>query len=153
MHSDEVDDVIDEVVEVEAAHGQRHVARVDPVGDVEIVLRQHRLDGAAQQRRVVARHRRDQQHLRVVALAPAMARRARSAASSQNGVAATTLFAHRHVEAVDARRLDPELRLAVAPRHVLEHFAGRREMPAEGRHAQRVERPIQGRAHAPASRP
>ena len=51
----EFDDVVDEVVEVEVAHGERHLARVGPIGDVEIVLRDHRLDGAAQQRRVVTR--------------------------------------------------------------------------------------------------
>ena len=46
----------------------RHVAGVAPVGDVDVVVRQHVADGAAQQRRIVPRHRRDHQHLGVVPL-------------------------------------------------------------------------------------
>jgi hypothetical protein len=45
------DDVVDVVVEIEAAFGERHHARVHPVGDVDVMVRQERFDGAAQQRR------------------------------------------------------------------------------------------------------
>ena len=62
------DDVVDVVVEIEAAARERHHAGVDPFGDVDVVVRQERLDGAAQQRRVVAGHRRDDQQLRLRAL-------------------------------------------------------------------------------------
>ena len=55
------DHVVDVVVEIEAPVGERHHAGIDPFGDVDVVVRQERLDGAAQQRRVVARHRRDDQ--------------------------------------------------------------------------------------------
>ena len=51
--ADEADDVVDEVVEVEAAEQGRDLARVAPVGDVEIVLADHRLDGAAEKRGIV----------------------------------------------------------------------------------------------------
>ena len=44
---------------------ERHVARVVPVGDVDVVVGQHRAHGVAQQRREVARHRRDDQHARL----------------------------------------------------------------------------------------
>ena len=64
-----LDDVVDVVVEVERAGGERHHPGVLPVGDVDVVVGQQRLDRAAQQRRVVAGHRRHQQHLRVAALA------------------------------------------------------------------------------------
>ncbi len=57
--------MIDIVVEAERAGRKRRVARIVPVGDVDVVLRQHRLDGVAQERREVARERRDQQHARL----------------------------------------------------------------------------------------
>ena len=66
---EELDDIIDVVVEVEIAGGERHVARVVPVGDVDVVLGQHRAHRVAQQRREVARHRRHQQYLRLLRLA------------------------------------------------------------------------------------
>ena len=59
----------------------RHLAGVEPVGDVDVVVGQHVADGAAQQRGVVAGHRRDDQHLRV-ARAP---RRPRSRGGSAGG--------------------------------------------------------------------
>ena len=62
--AEEVDDVLDVFVESEAARGQRHVARVVPVGDVDVVVGEHRLDGVAQERGEVSRHRRDDQHAR-----------------------------------------------------------------------------------------
>ena len=43
--------VVDVIVEIEAPFRQRHHARIHPVGDVDIVIGQERLDGAAQQRR------------------------------------------------------------------------------------------------------
>ncbi len=61
---EELDQIIDIIVEIEAAVGQRHQLRVAPVGDVDIAARQQPLDRAAQQRRIVARHRRDDQQPR-----------------------------------------------------------------------------------------
>ncbi len=61
----DLDQVVDVVVEIEGAVRDRHHARVGPVGDEDLVLRQHRLDGAAQKRRVVAGERRDDQKLRI----------------------------------------------------------------------------------------
>ena len=40
-------DVIDVVVEVEAAFAERYRARIDPFGDVDVVIGQKRLDRAA----------------------------------------------------------------------------------------------------------
>ena len=48
--------------EVEGPHADRHHARIDPVGDVDITVGQQADDGLAQQCGIVARHRRDQQH-------------------------------------------------------------------------------------------
>ena len=64
-----VDNVVDEVVEVEAAIGDGNLPRIFPVGDVKLVVGDHRLDGAAQQRRVVARHGSNQQNFGIVAFA------------------------------------------------------------------------------------
>ena len=66
--ANEIDEIVDEVVEVEASGGEWHVAGVGPIRNVNVMLRQHGLDGAAQQRRVMARHRCDDQNLGVVAL-------------------------------------------------------------------------------------
>ena len=57
--------MIDVFVEAEPAGGQRHVARVVPIGDVDVVLGQHGAHGAAQQRREMAGQRRHQQHARL----------------------------------------------------------------------------------------
>ena len=62
---EDVDEVVDIVVEVERAFADRHHARIGPVGDVDFGMRQHRLDRAAQQRRIVAGHRRHDQQLAV----------------------------------------------------------------------------------------
>ena len=69
---EEVDQIIDIIVEVEAAVAQRHQLRVAPVGDVDVVVGQHPLDRAAQQRRIVAAHRRDDQQRRPALLAPSL---------------------------------------------------------------------------------
>ena len=47
---EEPDDVGDVVVEAEPSRGQRHVARIVPVGQVHVVLGEHGADGAAQER-------------------------------------------------------------------------------------------------------
>ena len=58
---------IDEVVEIEPAIKERDIARIHPIGEVDVVVAQHGLDGAAQQGREVARQRGDDQHCRLVA--------------------------------------------------------------------------------------
>jgi hypothetical protein len=60
---DELAHVGDVVVEVEGADLERHHARVDPVGDVDLVVRSMGAHGVAQQRGVmVSRQRRHHQH-------------------------------------------------------------------------------------------
>ena len=111
-HANELDDVIDKIVEVEAAHGERDITRVDPVGDVDIMVGQHRLDGAAQQRRVVTRHRRHDQYLGVVALAGQRGLVALEVQQTAKRCRGHDLLAHRHLDAADVRRLETELGLA-----------------------------------------
>ncbi len=64
--ADEFLDVVDVVRQVEGAFLDRHHARVDPVGDVDLVVLQQRAHGVAQQRGVVARQRRGHQYHRLV---------------------------------------------------------------------------------------
>jgi hypothetical protein len=64
--ADECFDVGHVVVEIELAQFHRHHARVDPVGDVDLVVVQQGAHGVAQQRGVVAGQRRHHQHDRVV---------------------------------------------------------------------------------------
>ena len=65
-HLDELDQMSDIFVEAEAAVRREGRRAVVPVGDVDVVLGQHGADGAAQQRREMARQRRDQQHARLL---------------------------------------------------------------------------------------
>ena len=60
------DDVVDKIVEIEIAGRERHVARIVPIGQVNIVLGQHGRHRPAQERGEMPRHRRDQQHLRLL---------------------------------------------------------------------------------------
>jgi hypothetical protein len=116
---DEALQQIDVVVEVEAARRERNEARVDPVGHVEIVVRQEPRHGVAQERGVVPGERRDHEHLRI---AP------RRVALEVDQVAERRLetrqFAHRHGPAVDLRGREPEGRLGIAARGPLQELAG-----------------------------
>ena len=60
---DHLEQVVDIVVEIEMALGEFDLAGIGPVGDVDVGLRQHGLDGSTQQGRIVARHRGDDQEL------------------------------------------------------------------------------------------
>jgi hypothetical protein len=75
---EEGDEVVGVVLQPEAAGMERNVARVMPVGDVDVVILQQRLHGAAQQRGEMAGHRRHQQHARLLGpvLLPEMQERA-----------------------------------------------------------------------------
>src|SRR5262249_37019562 len=53
--------------EAEWPGGRRPAARLPPLGDIHLVVGEHVADGATQQRRIVACHRRHDQELRVLA--------------------------------------------------------------------------------------
>ena len=65
-HFEKLDQVLDVIVEAEAPGRNRRIARIVPVGDVDVMLGQHGFDGVAQQRREVTRERRDQEHARLL---------------------------------------------------------------------------------------
>jgi hypothetical protein len=119
----EFNEIVDVVVEVEPPFRQRHVAGVDPVGDVDVMFRQHRLDRAAEQGGEMAGHRRDDQNLGIAA----PFRRIGVAAEMQQvakGFLQHHLLDDGDVATLHLDRLDPELRLAVAAGGVDEHLAG-----------------------------
>ena len=59
---DEANEMIDESVQIEHPVRHRHIAGVLPIGDVDVVIPQQRLQGAAQQGGEVTGHRCHQQH-------------------------------------------------------------------------------------------
>ena len=61
-HLQKGDDVIDEFVEAALTMPQAYVARVVPVGDIDIMVGEKGLRRATQQRRKMSRHRRHQEH-------------------------------------------------------------------------------------------
>ncbi len=128
---EEPDDVVDIVVEVEAARLERHLAGVDPVGDRDVVAGQQRRHGVAQQRGVVAGHRRDHEHARLVR------RGARAelaeAAELGEGPRGDDLLAHLDALARDLDMADAELRLAVGARGALEDLASRGDRASHAR--------------------
>jgi hypothetical protein len=118
------DDVIDVVVEIEPAVGERHHARIDPFGDVDVVIGQERVDRAAQQRRVMAGHRRDDQQLRLRPLRRVLER----ALEMQQPTERPLPFGHDvHWGALAAHQggVDAPVGLAVAARGALEEFERR----------------------------
>ena len=133
-----VDDVVDIVVEVEPPVSDRHHAGVRPVRDVDFGMLDHRLDRAAQERRVVTGHRRDDQQLRVGLAVP------RQIALEMDQVAERLLpdhtLAHRHLVEADLGLRDTEGRFAVAPRRALKHFRSGRDRAPHGRVRHRIER-------------
>jgi hypothetical protein len=126
---EEVDDVVDVVVEVEAPVLERNLAGVDPVGDRHVVARQERRDRVAQQRRVVAGHRRDDEQARLVRARAQLA----EAAQLGEGPARHHLLAHLDRLAVDHDMADAEARLAVAARRALEDLAAGGDRAAHAR--------------------
>ena len=138
----DADDVVDVVVEIEAARGDRHHPRIDPVGDVDVVVGQERLDRAAQQRGVVARHRRDDQHL---GLRPP--RHVAEHALEMQQPAERPLPDRRDVDrralAADHDGIDAPVGLAVAARRALEQFGSGSQALAVGRVRKRIERVLE----------
>ncbi|MFO1033605.1 MAG: hypothetical protein U1E15_05840 [Hyphomicrobiales bacterium] len=58
-----VDDIVGVVIEVEGACGQRHAAGIGPIGNINVMVREHGFHGVAQQRGIVAGHGGDDQQL------------------------------------------------------------------------------------------
>ncbi len=63
-YAQKIDDVFDVFIEAETPRDQRNVAGVVPIGDVDIVIGQHRPSRFTQQCGEVSRHWRDDQDTR-----------------------------------------------------------------------------------------
>ncbi len=133
--ADELANVGDVIVEVEGALVARDHARVDPVRDVDLVLRQEALHRVAQQGRVVTRERRDHEHRRVL-LEPAdhlgLVAVALEALQATERLRDHRLFRPPAPRAAHVRRMDPELRLLVVLADAVKKLVARREAGSAG---------------------
>ena len=115
----------------------RHHARVDPFGDVDVVIGQECLDRAAQQCRIVARHRRHDQQFRL-----RTTRRSRKGALKMQQPAERTmpnaLDGDRNLLGADGGRVDSPVRTVIAARRAFEQFHRRRHGLAIGGVRERV---------------
>jgi hypothetical protein len=140
-HVQHRDQIVDVVVEIEAALGERHHARIRPVGDVDVVAGQHRVDGAAEQRRVMARHRRDDQELLLVGRLVAAG--LLEIEELAEGPLPDDALMDREALAMDEGRGQPEFRLAVAACRALEKFRRGGHVATEGGMRQRIQRVLE----------
>ena len=130
-------DVVDVIIEIEAPGRDRHHAGVGPVGDEDLVVRQESLDGAAQQRRVMARHRRHDQHLGLVLAA---GRGAVEGEEPAERLRPNDALRHGYALAFHQRGGEAEGGLQVAPGAALEQLAAGRDGAAIGGGAERIGR-------------
>ncbi len=147
----ETDQVRDVFVEAEAAFRQRHVANVVPVGDEDVVLRQHGAHGAAQQRGEVARQRCDQQHPRLRGLDVLFEMQQRAERRGERG-----LLMHGHLAIADSHAIDAEGGPLVRQARTRDQLIGRRQVAQDGiigdadqRPSDRLERGAGPRADRP----
>jgi hypothetical protein len=114
-----------------------HHTCVDPLGDVDVVVGQEALDRAAQQRRVMPRHRRDDEQARL-----RTARQVLEGALEMQQAAERPLprdgDVHRHALAAHHGGGNVPFRLAVTPRRALEQFQARGHGLAESGIGKRV---------------
>jgi len=135
--------VLDVVVEAEAAVAEIDVARVVPVGDVDVVLGQHGAHCVTQQGREVARERRHQQHARPRRLDVLLEMQQR--AERRDSLAH---LAHRYLAVADRHPVDAERRAYVGEPRARDQLVGggeiaqraRRECRPRRGFAERVER-------------
>ena len=97
---------------------------------------QERLDRAAKQGRVMARHRRDDEQLRLTGAAGEAG--ADEAEQTAKRLGPDDVLEDRVCDAVDLNLVEPESRLAVAARHALEQFRPGRDVLAKEGVGERV---------------
>ena len=128
-------DVADIFVEAEAPFRDRYVARIVPVGDVDVVLGQHGAHGGAQQCGEMSGQRRDQQHarLRLVDVLLEMQQRGERRPVGR-------LFADRHLAVAHHDAVDAVRRPRMGQRGARDQLVSRGEI-AERRRPQRTVEP------------
>ena len=141
--ADELLHIVDVVVQVELAVFQRHQARVLPVGDVDLVVLQHGAHGVAQQRGVVARQRRHDQHHRLVLQAGEGGRivgKALEAAQLAKRFVDLDALVNRNVHALDLHRADAKFGLDVVLAQAVQQRVAGRHALGQRRLRHRVQR-------------
>ncbi len=152
---DKLADIAGVVRQIEAALRQGNVTGIDPVGHVDLVLGQHRLDRAANERREMAGHRCDDQDFGIVSRAggswPAF-----EVDQVAKRLGQQHFFGYRDHLVRDFDLVDVEFGLAVAFGGIDEHVAGRRGRACrkaggerEKRIPQRITADAGGGAHGP----
>ena len=123
------DEIIDVGFKIETAAGQRHIARIFPIGDIDIMRCHHALDRAAQQRREMAGHRRanEQPRLRAAAFIDEPLQLAK-------GLTRQILFLNRHRLAIDSHIIQSECRLSARQNRMRENIQCRRRDGCETAH-------------------
>ena len=137
--ADELLHVVDVVVQVELALGQRHHAGVLPVGDVDLVAFQHGAHGVAQQRGVMARQRRHDQHRRLHLQLFQRRRIVREALEAQQlaeGLVDLHALVDGHLDAIHVDLADVELGFLVILAQAVEQGIGGRYALRHGQLAQ-----------------
>ena len=140
---DEVLQVVDVVVEVELALGQRHQARVLPLGDVDLVVLEHGAHGLAQQGRIVARQGSDDQHHRLALEAGerlGIVAEALEAQQVAEGLGHLDPFLDRDLHPVDVDGADAELGLFVVLAQAVHQVEAGGQALRHRRHADRQHR-------------
>ena len=137
---EEADQVADIFVEAEAAVLGRNVARIVPVGDVDVMFGEHGAHGGAQQRGEMAGQRRDQQHarLRLVDVLLEMQQRAERRHVGR-------FLGHRHLAVAHHDAVDAVRRPLMGEPGARDQLIGGGEI-AERRRPRRAVEPL---AHAP----
>ena len=138
---EELDQIIDIVVEVEAAFTGRHQAGVAPIGDVYLVIGQQPLHRAAQQRGIMARHWRHNQDARITPSGHV----ALKILELAKGLPQHHGFTHRHRYAINDGGMQIKCRLAAHFHGVGKHFQRPRHRWRRARPGHRVgkaEQPI-----------
>ena len=125
-----LDHVVDVVLEIEAAKRHRHHAGIGPVGDVDFMARQERFNRATQQRRIVSRHRRNDQHARLRG-AQRLGELAFEIEQTAERLFPNRLDLDGNPHAVDFGIVQTPFGLAVTARGALEQFAERGNRLAE----------------------
>ena len=124
---EKADEVVDIVVDAELALRQRHLARIYPVGDVDVVVAQQRFDRVAQERREMARQRRHHQDAGLGAVDVLG-----EAQQLAEGQVERDLLGDRHIAVADAHAGDAELRARMRQLETRDHFEPSEEARLEG---------------------
>ena len=141
--TDKADQQIDILVQAEIAVAQRRHRHVGPVGDIDVMARQHAAYGAAQKGREMTRHWGDDQHFGGdLGAGPPKVQQIAEWRPDRR------FDGHRPGFAVDLAIADFPIRFAAPPQHVLDQLGAGVEGFGEGRQGRRREWMIEGAAQA-----